>query len=306
MHASGTPRPASNGMKGGILKNIWFLNTGILLVSFVLVGKLGYIQIAQGEVYRDKADRQYTTPAVGFFDRGTIFFTEKTGRKISAATVISDYTLAIDPSQIIDGAMLADKLATIVSFDREDFIRKASNKSSQYKEIAKHLGEKEVEKIKILKENEKGIILNKDKKRFYPGGKTAAHVLGFVGFVSSSGATVSGRYGLERYYDETLVRSGNDTSSSFFADLFLRAGSNILSDRAREGDLVTTIEPTVQGMLERMLLDDVLTKYNAAQSMGIIMNPKTGEIYAMAVAPTYDSNFFWKRKKPNSICKPTC
>ncbi len=286
-------------MKGGILKNIWFLNIGLLLIYFVLVGKLGYLQIAQGEFYRDKAERQYTTPPGGFFDRGTIFFTEKTGRKISAATVISDYTLAIDPSKIIDGDMLADKLATVVSFDRADFIYKASNKSNQYKIIIKHLGEKEVEKIRAL--NEKGIILEKDKKRFYPGGIIAAQVLGFVG---SSGETVSGRYGLERFYDKTLMRAGNDTSSNFFADLFLRAGSTILSDREREGDLVTTIEPTVQGMLERALLDDVFKKYNAAQAMGIIMNPKTGEIYAMAVAPTYDPNFFAKEKNLTVFVNP--
>ncbi len=286
-------------MKGGILKNIWFLNIGLLLVSFMLIGKLGYLQIAQGEVYRDKAERQYTMPPGGFFDRGTIFFTEKTGRKISAATVISDYTLAIDPSKIINADKLADRLALIVSFDRSDFIYKASNKSNQYKEIVKNLGEKEVEKIKSL--NEKGIILKKDKKRYYPGGKIAAQVLGFVG---SSGEAVSGRYGLERYYDETLMRVGSETSSSFFADLFLRAGSTILSDRAREGNLVTTIEPTVQGMLERVLLDDVFNKYNAAQAMGIIMNPKTGEIYAMAVVPTYDPNFFSKEKNQIIFVNP--
>ncbi len=299
MHANGTPRPASNEMKGGALKNIWLLNTGLLLISFVLIGKLGYLQIAQGEVYRDKAEREYTTPPGGLFDRGAIFFTEKSGRKISAAIVIPDYTLAIDPSQVLDATKLADKLEPLVSFDREDFINKASNKGSQYKEIAENLGEKEVEKIKEL--NEKGIILKKDKKRFYPGGKTAAQVVGFVG---SSGDTVSGQYGLERYYNETLMRDGNDTSSNFFADLFLKAGSTILSNRSREGDLVTTIEPTVQGMLERVLLDDVLKKYSAAQAMGIIMNPKTGEIYAMSSAPTFDPNNFSKEKNQAVFVNP--
>ncbi len=286
-------------MKGGILKNIWFLNIGLLLISFVLVGKLGYLQIAQGEVYRDKAESQYTTPSGGSFDRGTIFFTEKTGRKISAATVISYYPLAIDPSLIIDPEKLADKLALIVSFDRANFIYNASNKRNQYKEIIKHLGEKDAEKIDAL--NEKGIILNKDKKRFYPGGQLASQVLGFVG---SNGETVSGRYGLERHYDKTLMRAGNDTQSNFFADLFLRAGSTILSDREREGNLVTTIEPTVQITLERVLLEDVLKKYNAAQAMGIIMNPKTGEIYAMAAAPTYDPNFFSKEKNQTVFANP--
>lgn len=285
--------------KGGPLENVWFLNVGVLLVALVLVAKLGYVQIARGEMYRDKAERQYTLPSGGSFDRGTIFFSEKTGRTISAATVIPDYTLAIDPTKVVNSAALADKLAAYVTFDRADFIARASRKDDQYEEIAKHLSEKEIAGIKAL--GEKGVILKKDKKRFYPGNKTAAHILGFVG---SNGDAISGRYGLERYYDEVLVRTGSDTSSGFFADLFLKAGKAILSDREREGDLVTTIEPTVQGMLERVLTDDVLEKYNATGAMGIIMNPKTGEIYAMGAAPTFDPNNFSKEKNQAVFVNP--
>lgn len=286
-------------MKTGPLSNIWFLNLGMLFIVALLVGKLGQLQVVQGEMYRDRAERQYMTSSDSLFDRGTIFFSEKTGRKISAATTIPDYTLVINPSQIVDSAKLADKLATIVYFDRADFIYKASNKNDQYKEIIKHLGEKDIEKIKAL--NEKGVVLKKDKKRFYPGGETAAQVMGFVG---SDGQNISGRYGLERYYNETLMRTGNDTSSNFFADLFLKAGSTILSDRAREGDLVTTIEPTVQGMLERVLSNDIFKKYDATQAMGIIMDPKTGEIYAMASVPTFDPNNFSKEKDQSVFINP--
>ncbi len=285
--------------KGGPLENIWFLNVGVLFVAIVLIAKLGYVQIAQGEVYRDKAERQYTLPTGGSFDRGTIFFSEKTGRTISAATVIPDYTLAIDPTKVVNAAALADKLAAFVSFDRADFIVRATRPADQYEEVAKHLSEKEIEGIKAL--NEKAVILRKDKKRFYPGGQTAAQVLGFVG---SDGDTISGRYGLERYYNETLTRAGGNTSSSFFADLFLKAGKAIVSDREREGDLVTTIEPTVQGMLERVLIDDVLKKYSAAGAMGIIMNPKTGEIYAMGAAPSFDPNNFSKEKNQGVYVNP--
>ena len=285
--------------KGGSLENIWFLNVGVLLFTLILIGKLGYVQIAQGEVYRDKAERQYTLPTGGSFNRGTIFFTEKSGRSISAATVVPDYTLAIDPTKVVNAAALADKLAAFVSFDRADFISRAMRPADQYEEVAKHLSEKEIEGIKAL--NEKAVILNKDKKRFYPGGQTAAQVLGFVG---SNGDTISGRYGLERYYNETLTRASGNTSSSFFADLFLKAGKAIVSDREREGDLVTTIEPTVQGMLERVLMDDVLKKYNATGAMGIIMNPKTGEIYAMGAAPSFDPNNFSKEKNQAVYVNP--
>ncbi len=285
--------------KGGPLLNIWFLNSGILLVAVILIGKLAYLQIAQGEMYRDKAERQYTLPAGGTFDRGTIFFTEKTGRTISAATVVPNYTLAIDPTKVKDAGVLADKLAPLVSFDRTEFLVKASRKGDRDEDIVKHLSEKEVQDIKAL--NEKSIFLKKDKKRFYPGGATASQVLGFVG---SDGKELLGRYGLERYYNETLSRRGNDTSSNIFADLFLNTGKTILSDRKRAGDLVTTIEPTVQGMLERVLTDDVLKKYKATSSMGIIMNPKTGEIYAMGSVPSFNPNNFSKEKDQSVFVNP--
>ncbi|MEK7569011.1 MAG: penicillin-binding transpeptidase domain-containing protein, partial [Patescibacteria group bacterium] len=285
-------------MKDSRLYNIWFLNIGVLGVALVLIAKLGYIQIAHGEFYRDKVEAQYTV-AANTFDRGTIFFEEKTGRTISAATVVPDYTLAIDPTKVADKAVLADKLLAFVSFDRADFIARASRGGDKYEEIAKHLSEKEVAGIKSL--GDKSIILKKDKKRFYPGVKTAAQVLGFVG---SNGTAVTGRYGLERYYEETLAREGEGGAVSFFADLFLKPGAAILSDRAREGNLVTTIEPTVEGFLERVLEDDILKKYNAASAGGIIMNPKTGEIYAMATAPSFDPNNFSKEKDPSVFVNP--
>ena len=184
-------------------------------------------------------------------------------------------------------------------FDRSDFIKRASRVNDQYEEIAKHLSEKEVQGIRAL--NEKGVVLQKDKKRFYPGGRVAAQVLGFVGSDGGSSAIPTGRYGLERYYNEALARSGSNDSSSFFADLFLKPGAAILFNHGREGDLVTTIEPTVQGFLERTLEDDVLKKYSAESAGGIIMNPKTGEIYAMAMMPTFDPNNFSKEKNQSSF-----
>ncbi|MBI3634008.1 MAG: penicillin-binding protein 2 [Candidatus Yonathbacteria bacterium] len=275
----------------GKFRNMWVLNGGILFITILLIVKLGYIQIALGEMYQDKVEQQYASPLNSIFNRGSIFFEEKIGRKISAATVTTEYALAIDPSQIVDSEKLADRLLALISFDRKDFIDKASQKNSRYKEILKSLEEKDALAIKALKE--KGIIIEKNKKRFYPGGQTAAQVIGFVG---SDGDTISGRYGLERYYNDILTRKYSDTFSSFFADFFLKAGKTLFSDRSSEGDIVTTIEPTVQGMFERTLTDDVLKKYNAVWASGIIMDPKTGEIYAMGSVPSFDPNNFSKEK----------
>lgn len=271
-------------------------------MALLLLAKLWYLQINKGEYYKNLAESKYIASSRETFDRGTIFFVEKSGRMISAATVVPDYVLAIDPTKVINKESLADKLLQIIKFDKTDFITRASRAHDQYEEVTKHLSEKEVSGIRAL--GEKGIILEKNKKRFYPGGKTSAQVLGFVASDGGNSAMLTGRYGLERYYNETLTRSGNDDSSSFFADLFLKPASSLLFDRGSEGDLITTIEPSVQGVLERVLEDDVLKKYSATSAGGIIMNPKTGEIYAMATVPSFDPNNFSKEKNQAVFANP--
>lgn len=278
-------------MKDRKLYNIWFINIGVLCIALILISKLGYLQISKGEYYREKAESPYLLDPVETFDRGTIFFTEKTGRTISAATVVPDYTLAVDPSKVANSEILVDKLMKYVSFDRADLIKRMGRPNDQYEEVSRHLSEKEIIEIKSI--GDKSLIIEKDKKRFYPGGQLAAQVLGFIG---SDGLTVTGRYGLERYYDEILARDGGNSSSSFFADLFLKPGATLLSNREKEGDLITTIEPTVQGFLERVMDQDILKKYQATSAGGIIMNPRTGEIYAMATTPTFDPNNFSREK----------
>ena len=74
-------------MKKGPLTNIWLINISMLIFTFILVGKLGYLQIVKGAEYREKVENQYSISSGVTLDRGTIFFTEKSGRKISAATM---------------------------------------------------------------------------------------------------------------------------------------------------------------------------------------------------------------------------
>jgi cell division protein FtsI/penicillin-binding protein 2 len=125
--------------------------------------------------------------------------------------------------------------------------------------------------------------------RFYPGGSLAAQEIGFVAYNGDN--TQKGRYGLERYYEQTLERSSADLSSNFFAQLFGAAKNMVSGDFQQSGDLVTTIEPTVQQELEQTLTSYAST-WHPQLAGGIIMNPQNGEIYAMAVNPTFDLNKF--------------
>jgi cell division protein FtsI/penicillin-binding protein 2 len=133
-----------------------------------------------------------------------------------------------------------------------------------------------------------GVQVLKERWRDYPGGTLAAQAIGIVSY--GSGDTLAGRTGLEKAYEETLSRSGDSLYKNFFAQLFSNVGDLLVDARnAREGDVITTIEPVVQTHLADGLAK-VTRQYSSKESGGIIMDPATGEIIAFASNPTYNAN----------------
>ncbi|HVZ75886.1 MAG TPA: penicillin-binding protein 2 [Candidatus Paceibacterota bacterium] len=144
------------------------------------------------------------------------------------------------------------------------------------------------------------IASTSERKRAYPGGSLAAQEIGFVAYNNDN--TQKGRYGLEKYYDTTLSQAGEDLYSNFFVQLF-GAAKRALAGDPQSGSVVTTIEPTVQAELERTLAN-YDAQWHPELTGGIIMNPQNGEIYAMAVAPTFDLNSFNTQKDPSIYANP--
>jgi cell division protein FtsI/penicillin-binding protein 2 len=118
----------------------------------------------------------------------------------------------------------------------------------------------------------------------------AAHIIGFEGYGSGTNAnTMAGRYGLERYYELVLARNADDTFVNFFAEVFSDIKKSVSPGQSLEGDVVTTIEPSVEAFLEEQL-QGVQDQYHSEFTGGIVIDPNTGEIYAMALNPTFDPN----------------
>lgn len=201
-----------------------------LLFAVIIIGKLYVLQIVHGAEYARAADAQSVELEDPLLNRGTIYFADKEGTLITAATL----------RPVADTAH-----------------------ASGTGEGAPH-------------------------QRYYPGGSLAAHALGFVAYNNDN--EQKGRYGLERYYEQTLARGGNDSYSNFFVELF-SGFAGTLSGAGGQGDIVTTIEPSVQSELERVLAE-YATAWSPELAGGIVMDPKTGEIVAMAAAPTFDPNTF--------------
>lgn len=262
----------------------------ILLIAIVIVVRLYFLQIVNGEEYALKADRQFSAGSSGLFDRGSIFFTRKDGTLISAATLSTGFLVAINPQVLENPAGTYGTLSAIISGDRlidkEQFLASAEKKNRVYVEVAHHLTEAEGKAISDR--DIAGVQVLRERWREYPGGRLASQAIGIVSY--GSGDSLAGRTGIEATYEETLARTGDSLYRNFFAELFSNVGNMLVSARdAREGDLVTTIEPEVQARLEHNL-KQVSDKYSSTGTGGIIMDPKTGAILALATYPSYDSN----------------
>ena len=260
----------------------------IIAFALLLVSRLYYLQIANGQEFADRADRQYVRPVSNVFDRGSIFFTDKEGNLISGATVKDGFIITINPQKVtMSGEDVCAALTPLLeSIDCADVVTKVSKKNDPYEELARQVPSELGPTINALKIP--GLTLYKDRWRIYPGGDLASHALGFLGY---RGDDYGGRYGLENEYEDVLKREDENVYVNFFAEIFSNINDTVVKGESLKGDIVTTIEPTTQDYLQKAL-EGIQTKWGSESAGGIIINPKTGEIYAMALAPSFDPNNF--------------
>ena len=274
-------------MKEKNISRLRIVSIFIVLVVIALVSRLYYVQIIYGDEFSDRADRQYMRPSQNLFDRGSIFFKDKDGRLISGAGIKTGFTVALNPSILENASSTYQALQPILTIDKEMFFKRAGKSEDPYEEIAHHISIDVAEKIQEL--DITGLRVYKDQWRYYPGNSLASQTLGFVAF---DGDVLTGVYGMERYYNDILNREGDNLYVNFFAEVFANLNKTIFSQaNEREGDVVTSLEPSVQLYLESKLRE-IHSKWNSRLTAGIIINPQNGSIYALAVYPTFDANNF--------------
>lgn len=258
----------------------------VLIFSLILSGTLYWLQIIKGKEYARKADLQYVDGGSRLLNRGSIYLTSKDDIKVQGATLKSGYTIYINPSILNDSSIAFKAVSQYVDISEEDFIRKASRKNDKYEVIANQVSEEVANSVRNLKIA--GLGVTKEVWRLYPGETMLAHELGILGQTASS-TEIVGKYGLERSYENILKR--NKTSKGYaFAELFgdNDQGINLEVDN-KEGDIVTTIEPTTQKYLEKVL-EQINDRWGPEIVGGIIIDPNNGEILAMSSLPTFNPN----------------
>lgn len=275
-------------MRKAATLQIRIITGAILCVAVVLLARLYYIQILQHSAYEAQAERQYVHTVEDLYSRGSIFFTTKDNDRVSAATIQAGYELAMDPTRIKDPEATFEQLVQILPIDRDVFLARAKRTDTVYQVVVPQISNDTANRIEAL--DLPGIAMYRTQWRFYPGESLSARVVGFVGQTTDSGDSLTGRYGLERYYEDVLTRDGTRLTVNFFAEIFSNLGSVIFdTTEARTGDVVTSIEPTVSRMLEQEL-EKTQKTWDSSITGGIVINPKNGEIVAMGVYPSFDLN----------------
>lgn len=251
----------------------------IFLVLFIaLLSRAFQLQVFSGEKLKKLAVRQHITTLPIHSERGMIY--DRNGEKL-AMSVLADSVCA-DPTRITDPSKVSRKIAAILNLNSSTVFKRISEPKS-FCWLARKISTEQAAQIEAA--GIEGVFLIKEPKRFYPNGSLAAHLIGFSGF------DAEGLEGLEKKYDDYL--KGTPEKLTWARDakgkkLFLHVERN-LSPKDESANLVLTIDSRIQYLVETHLKEAVLDK-GAKGGIAIVMDPKTGEILAMANEKGFNPN----------------
>ena len=249
----------------------------LLLIAVIL--KVFYIQVFQYQKLNSLANDLWQRNLPITPDRGLIL--DRNGQVL--ASNITTTSLYLVPNQIKNKEEVAKTLSEILGVSYEEMYKHVSKKTSieRVHPEGRQLSFEIADKINSY--NYDGVYLLKEAKRYYPYDDLLSHVLGYVGIDNQ------GLSGLELKYDEELT--GTSGSIKYYSD----AKGNRLNKAEEYKEAISgnnvylTIDLDLQQSVEREL-DNAVAKYNPEHALAIAMNPKTGEILAMASRPSYNPN----------------
>ena len=206
------------------------------------------------------------------------------------ATSATAYTVYITPQDIKDddtAKLLAKGLSELLDVEY-DKVYSATKKTTYYEKIKTKVDQALANKVRtFISENKLGAIVGLDEgsKRYYPNDNLASTILGFVG------ADNQGLNGLESYYDDMLKGvPGRVIAAKNATGADMPFSYEKVVDAQTGNSLVLTIDSYIQYVAEKYL-EEAVSQYSCNErGCVIVMDPKTGEIYAMATKPDYNPN----------------
>lgn len=273
----------------------WIFVAGIGLLFLIVLIRLFQVQILAHSEYKAKADNKHQARVDLIGDRGNIYFQNlKSGDNFPVAINLITYDIGFDANFISqtnesNQAQIKEFIdQNFPDIDKVNLEEEFNNKDKRYYIFAKDVPENIVEPLK--KKALKGIILEKKSVRSYPEKTLGSHILGYF-----SKYKQEGQYGLEQYYNEQLKGEvgfvnveAKDRRGVWLANTKIEK-----QDATNGSNLILTVDHTIQFKLEETLAE-LSAEFKPKTALGAIMDPKTGDILAMAATPNFDINEYNK------------
>lgn len=256
---------------------------GLVLVSLVLVGRLASIQFQIGltpevvnylETLRDSG---YTRTLRLAAARGSIF--DRTGESLAMNTL--EYQVGVSPALLNSRRDAATQLSSVLGLPELEVFAKLET-DDPWVLLAPRVSAEVGQRIAAL-DLGSGVQMQPLPRRSYPQGPLASHILGFVG------GDVTGYYGVEGYYQDLLTGAVRTRQIS---NIPFEQADQLAWEEERGRNLVLTIDRDVQYLAETELLR-AISDTGAEAGTVIIMNPRTGDVLALANYPSYDPNAYF-------------
>jgi len=266
---------------------IWFLGVGVRLV---------HLQVSKHEELAAAALRQRRDPLDKMPLRGTIV--DRDDRPLAVSIRVR--SLVADPTKIPDTDEVAKRLSPVIGIKRAELaeiLRKGKEANRRFVWLAKKLDDEAVERAsEVIKElyaskqnaPASGSLVWKDEqRRTYPGRTLAAHIVGF------SNSDDVGQAGIEKSQDKVL--KGTTVKGWVGRDRYGRIYESQAQQQRAPHDIMLTISTSIQHKAE-VALEKGAKAAGAKSAMAVVMDPRTGEILALANYPTFDLNNYAKAK----------
>jgi cell division protein FtsI/penicillin-binding protein 2 len=255
----------------------------LLLGLFVLVfaltlGRAAWLQAVQASTLEQMASRQHQTTTTIPAGRGTIF--DRTGEPLAIGQQAT--TVYADPRRVKSPRRVALAAAKELGVDAEELYPLLADRTRHFVYVQRKADPARAAALEQL--HLPGLGFYAEELRSYPQKSVAAHVLGFAGIDNK------GLEGLERSLDRSLV--GKPGSQTTVRDPGGRVIDVVETKPERAGeDVFLTLDHRIQAHAETVLRETV-KRWGAKGGSAVVLDPRTGAVLAMAVAPSFDANKF--------------
>jgi cell division protein FtsI (penicillin-binding protein 3) len=261
----------------GLRPRVLILAAGLAAAFLGVTARLAHLQLASGAELGALAERQYARTVVLGAQRGSIV--DRQGLPLAVSGPAE--SLYGQPRAVADPARVAARLAPILHLPEGD-LRAALGSSRSFVWLRRLLPPTVADQVRALREPGLGLV--SDPVRLYPNRELAAHVLGFQG-------VDGGLEGIERAWEDTLAGVPGKAVVGHDA-----LGREVLTERLLQPPVpgqgvMLTLDAHIQYVAEREL-DAAWRRTGARAAMALVLDPRTGDVLALAIRPTFNPNTF--------------